>query len=124
MVIFMALSIFKIVVTATTTAKPTVENFFYKTTAAVTGSTLTIDDTSFVDDAGDPVGAGGITLAAADNGYYTLLVNGVPMETGSYAVTADDVVITIDAAEDLDLAAGTPIVLMVTNFAPESTITG
>jgi hypothetical protein len=119
----MPTEVFKVVVSAstTTTARPNVSRFFFKTTAEVPGKTLTINDTQFFDDNGDPVGAGGIVTAATNNGYYNLFVNGIAMQEDTYTVSTTSVVITTD--ENMGLAQNTPIVLVVTNFDPESTTT-
>jgi len=119
----MPTEVFKVVVSAstTTTARPNVSRFFFKTTTAVPGKTLTINDTQFVDDNGDPVGAGGIVTATTNNGYYNLFVNGIAMQEDTYTVSTTSVVITTD--EDMGLVANTPIILVVTNFDPESTTT-
>ncbi|QUH27044.1 DUF4183 domain-containing protein [Serpentinicella alkaliphila] len=116
----MPASLFKLVIDAqtTTTTKPNVQRFFYQlNTGDVDNGTLTIVAASFVDDSGDAVVT--IPTAVADNGYYMLLINGVLQQEGLYTVTENNVVVT-DAT---GIPENAPIVLVVTNFDPESDTT-
>jgi hypothetical protein len=70
--------------------------------------------TAFVDDQGDAVTT--ITLAATDNGYYLLFINGVLQQDSLYTVSANNVVV-----QDADtIPEDAPITLSVINFAPDA----
>ena len=118
----MATKLFKLVIDAVTTTdidiNPEVEKYFYELSETErSGSTVTIPSTLFTDSEGVDV-TGNLTTAAANNGYYLLFINGVLQQSSLYTVSVDgsEVVIT-DAASIL---GGTPITLVVTNFAPDS----
>lgn len=116
----MPASLFKLVMHAetTTTSKPEVQRFFYQiNTEDLEDDTLTIEAASFVDDSGDAVVT--LPIATPDNGYFLLFVNGVLQQEGLYTVTESNVTIT-DATQVTENA---PVVLVVTNFNPESETT-
>ena len=123
----MALEILKLAINAATTVltNPDVQKFFYVVDTPVTGpSTLTINAEDFMDD----TGATGVTLPALsdENSYLIVYVNGVqvmqdlvtynPGGTGTGSL-----VITVP--EDSDIIANSPVVLVVTNFAPTAQTT-
>jgi hypothetical protein len=115
----MPATLFKLVISATATTdvttKPDVQRFFYNFDPAhLSGNTLTIPADAFVDDAGDAVTS--LTTMATDNGYYLLFINGVLQQETLYTVSDTQVVVN-DAST---LEDGVPIVLVVTNFAPEA----
>lgn len=119
----MATQLFKIVVDANTTSdieiSPEITQYFYPFASAdLTDTVLTIPATKFIDDAGDLV-TGNLTIAAPDNGYYLLFINGVLQQSDLYEVDVNGAnVVVQDAATIL---AGSPITLIVTNFDPTST---
>lgn len=123
----MALEILKLAINTATTVltNPDVQKFFYVVDTPVTGaSTLTINAEDFMDD----TGATGVTLPALsdENSYLIVYVNGVqvmqdlvtynPGGTGTGSL-----VITVP--ENSDIIANTPVVLVVTNFAPTAQTT-
>ena len=118
----MATQLFKLVIDATTTTSteinPDVDKYFYQLAETErTGDTVTIPATLFTDADGN-IMTGNLTTAVVGNGYYLLFINGVLQQSSLYTVAADgsDLVIT-DAATIL---VGTPITLVVNNFAPDS----
>lgn len=127
----MALQLIKLLVTAssTTTTKPTVQRFYHITNDTTEpGQTLTIEADEFFDDNGAEVQS--LPELSTDNSYYNVYVNGVLQVKGlsTYTPTttepAEDgsLVITV-TAESEELRAGTPIVLEVVNYAPETVTT-
>jgi len=112
-------TLFKLAITAETATsvltKPDVKRYFYTFDPQhLDQGTLTIPANAFVDDQGDPVSS--ITLVTQNNGYYSLFINGVLQQESLYTVSANDVVVT-DAST---IQNDTPIILVVTNFAPEA----
>ena len=80
----MAVTLFKLAITAdtttTVTTKPDVKRYFYILNQDhITDDVLTIPANAFVDDAGDTVDE--ITEITPDNGYYMLFINGVLQQT-------------------------------------------
>ena len=118
----MATKLFKLVIdaetTTTTDVNPEIEKYFYELNEDErTGSTITIPSTLFTDDEGNSV-VGNLTTADADNGYYLLFINGVLQQSSLYTVAADGSEVEItDAAT---VAVGSPITLIVNNFAATS----
>lgn len=119
----MATSLLKLTMTAsapTTTANPTVKRFFYTSTGLTGAATYTIDDTSWLDDSGTALLAGGLTPVTSNNGFAQLFINGVLQEGDVLSdLTTTAVEITFGAATDIE--SGKIIVLAVTNFAPTTT---
>ncbi len=122
----MSLSLLKIAIAMTasqptTTAYPTVKNFFHIVpSGGLSGTSFTIDDEDWTDDDGDPVAVGGLTTVTSNNGYAQLMINGAVQEAGVLAtLSADEVVITFTGATTID--ENELIVLTVTNFAPITT---
>lgn len=121
----MATSLLKLTMTAskpTTTAKPTVSNFFnVAPTGGYTGAaTYTINDINWIDDSGTAVAAGGLVTATTNNGYYSIYINGQLQEDGIITtVSATAVTITFGATTTIE--EGKIIALAVTNFAPDTT---
>ncbi len=122
----MALSLLKIAITMTasqptTTAYPTVKNFFHIVPAGGYSNTvITIDDEDWIDDTGTAVAVGGLTPVTTNNGYAQLMINGAVQEAGVLTtLSVDEVVITFTASTTID--ADELIVLTVTNFAPVTT---
>ncbi len=120
---FMAVQLFKLVMsgTTTTTAKPTVYRYISKTTAAVTTTSLFVPRTKFVDDLGNVPAA--LQTATANNGYYLLFINGELQQSGLFTVGSAGTGITIAATSGITLPISAPITLATTNFAPSSTTT-
>ncbi|WP_019152680.1 DUF4183 domain-containing protein [Robertmurraya massiliosenegalensis] len=123
----MPLQIMKLAITADSTIGtfPTVERFFNEAEAQVVGEgTLTIA----VDDFWTDTGADATTLPelVADNSYINVYVNGVLQMDDLIAYTpggtgVGQLVISVPA--DSTIEASSPIVLVVTNFAPTSDTT-
>jgi len=123
----MSLRIYKIAVSvdAATAVTPTVERFFYQATATTTGAdTLTI----IVEDFFTDTGAAATTLPAlaTGNSYINVYVNGVLEMADLFAYTAGgtgvgQLVITVPV--DSDILINSPIVLEVTNFVPDTSVT-
>lgn len=116
----MAVTLYKLVMSAVTETHthPEISRFFYLLDPDdVAAGVLTVPAASFADDAGDPASA--LVLAAEDDGFYQLYVNGTLQQPGLYTVTEENV--TVNQAEDIPDNA--PIILVVTNFAPTSDTT-
>lgn len=122
---FMPLQIMKLAIAAATTvtASPTVSRFFYAATATTTGAaTLTIDAADFFGDTGGAATA--LPALATDNSYYNVYINGVLQMAGlsTYmpgATGVGSLAITVPAGSSI--LTGSPVVLEVVNFAPDST---
>ena len=120
----MPLQIMKLAIAATTTvtASPTVSRFFYAATATTTGAaTLTIDAADFFGDTGGAATA--LPALATDNSYYNVYINGVLQMDGLSIYTpgatgVGSLAITVPAGSSI--LTGSPIVLEVVNFAPDS----
>lgn len=120
----MALQLLKIVMSAsqpTTTLTPTAKNFFYQVPpGGLTDTTFTIPDTSWIDDDGNPVQAGGLETVSTDNGYAQIIINGQIQEQGILtSLTDTEVVLTFPTSTTIEEDKW--IVLTVTNFAPVTT---
>jgi len=124
----MALQLYKILATATTTTniEPTVERFFYITVSdTASNATLTIDADNFVDD----TGVVGVTLPelTAGNSYYRVYINGVLQQNGNSVYTPGGSGVGKlefnNPATGGTIYTGTVVVLEVTTFAPDSTTT-
>ncbi|WP_406866969.1 DUF4183 domain-containing protein [Priestia megaterium] len=121
----MPLQIMKLAIAATTTvtASPTVSRFFYTATATTTGAaTLTIDAADFFGDTGGAATA--LPVLATDNSYYNVYINGVLQMAGISTYTpgatgVGSLAITVPAGSSV--LTGSPIVMEVVNFAPDST---
>ncbi|OPJ56233.1 DUF4183 domain-containing protein [Alkalithermobacter paradoxus] len=121
----MATELFKLKVYAETTtdtnANPEVVKYFYTLSESeIQGSTITIPATEFVDDDGNPVTENLLTVNE-NNGYYLLFINGVLQQSSLYTVSTDGSNVVITEGDTVPI--GAPIVLVVNNFAPESTST-
>ncbi len=121
----MPTSLLKLTMTAsqpTTTAQPTALKFFNTApTGGYTGAaTYTIDDVDWIDDSGTAVAAGGLTPAAANNGYYLLFINGA-LQEGNVVTSVTATAVTITFAASTTIEEGKIIALVVTNFDPETT---
>lgn len=108
--------LFKLAITAetitTVTTEPDVKRYFYNlNTDDVDEGVLTIPAGSFVDDQDNPVDT--ITEITPGNGFYLLFINGVLQQSDLYTVSSTEVVVQ-DAST---IEPGSPIVLVVTNFA-------
>ena len=117
----------KLAITGNTTVDivPTVERFFNEAASTVTGAgTLTIS----VDDFWTDTGADATTLPAlaTDNSYFDVYVNGVLQMEDLLAYTpggtgVGQLTITVPAGSTIE--QNSPIVLVITNFAPTSDTT-
>ncbi|PEP89052.1 DUF4183 domain-containing protein [Bacillus toyonensis] len=124
----MALQLMKLSVSASTstTIDPVDSRFFYVTTAPTTaGNTLTIDAASFFQDDGSAVTT--LPSLAANNSYFNVYVNGVLQMEGISAYTpgatgVGSLAITVPAGAD-DILSGTPVILEMVQFTPNSTTT-
>lgn len=116
-------TLFKLAISAdvqtSITTKPAVAKYFYLFDEEDLNQDgdLVIPAGAFVDDQGQEVE--NITLVTPDNGYYLLFINGVLQQDSLYSVTANNV--TVLDGEDIEPES--PIVLVVTNFAPEASTT-
>ena len=121
----MPLKIMKLAITGTTSVSvdPTVERFFNEVAAQVVGAgTITIP----VEDFWTDTGADATTLPAlaTDNSYFNVYINGVlQMESLSTytpgGTGTGQLVITVPAGSTVE--ANSPVVLVVTNYAPDAT---
>ena len=121
----MATSLLRIIMTAsqpTTTVNAAAINFFNPApVGGYTGSaSYVIDDVDWIDDSGNPVAAGGLIPAAADNGYYQLFING-QLQEGDVVTSVTTTAVTITFGEVTTIEEGKIISLVVTNFAPDTT---
>lgn len=123
----MALQIMKLAITSSSTVNtvPTVERFFNTAASTVTGpGTLTIAVEDFFTDTGDA--ATTLPALATDNSYFDVYINGVLQMEGVSAYTSGgtgvgQLVITVPAGSTI--AQNSPVVLVVTNFAPTANTT-
>ena len=118
----MATQLFKLVIDADTTTdieiNPEVEKYFYELREDErTGDTVAIPDIQFIDDDGN-IMTGNLTTVTTGNGYYLLFINGVLQQSSLYTVSVDGSQVVITGASTI--LVGTPITLIVTNFAPIS----
>ncbi len=100
---------------------PTVSRFFHETTALIAAGTLTIPVDEFWTDTG--ADAAELPPIALDNGYINVYINGVLQMESLLAYTPGPVgtgqlAITIPARSTILI--GTPVVLVITNFTPDS----
>ncbi|KJS81121.1 MAG: hypothetical protein JM58_17825 [Peptococcaceae bacterium BICA1-8] len=121
----MPTQLFKLVIDAststTTDTNPAVQKYFYKLSAGHrAGGTTTVPSTSFSDDAGAAV-VSNLVTATADNGYYSLFVNGVLQQSSLFTVGANGSQVVITSTSTVPVSA--PITLAVNNFAPTSSST-
>ncbi|MGG3928366.1 DUF4183 domain-containing protein [Metabacillus fastidiosus] len=122
----MPLKIMKLAVTAggVTSLTPTVERFFHEAAATVTGAgTLTINVEDFWTDTG--ADAAVLPALAANNSYFNAYVNGVLQMNDLLVYTPGGtgvgrLEITVPAGSTIE--ADSPIVLIVTNFVPSTTV--
>lgn len=77
-------------------------------------TTTTIPDTSFVDDAGNPVTASGLLLPSS-GGYINVYVNGLLQESSLSTWTATSLVLATAS-----ILVGTPVVVEVHNYSGTS----
>ncbi|WP_372631680.1 DUF4183 domain-containing protein [Cohnella sp.] len=124
----MALTIFNIAVTveatAETTSNPAVSKYFYVVPAPVTvtnAAPLVLAATSFFTDSG--VAAAAFEAVAANNGYSTVYVNGVPQMADLITLSTTTLTLTPEDGETVELDINTPIVLEIVNLDPETTVT-
>lgn len=117
----MATKLFKLKIDATTTtdvtANPAVDLYFYEVDDAHRDNdNLVIPSTAFTDGQGNDV-IGNLTLA--DDGYYSLFINGVQQQNTLFEVEATGASLTIFQATTIPV--GAPIIFIVTNFEPTAT---
>lgn len=118
----MSLQILKLAINATTNINtvPTVQKFFYKTSTDLVGETvLTIETGDFWDDTGATPTE--LPELAVDNSFITVYVNGVQVMQDLLSYTPGDsttgeLSITVPAGSQI--IANSPVILVVTNFAP------
>lgn len=123
----MALQIMKLAITASSTVDtvPTVERFFNEAASTVTGpGTLTIAVEDFFTDTG--AAATTLPALATNNSYFDVYINGVKQMEDVSAYTAGgtgvgQLVITVPAGSTIE--QNSPVVLVITNFAPTSNTT-
>lgn len=118
----MAAQLFKLVINADTTTdtdiNPEIERYFYNLREDErTEGTVTIPAAQFLDDENEAV-VGALTTASEDNGYYLLFINGVLQQSDLFTVEEDGSEVEITDASTIEV--GTPIILVVNNFAPTS----
>ena len=114
----MAVQLFKLVMSAqtNTNAVPTAYNYFHAMSATVTTTELFVPNGGFFKNNGSA--ASTIVLESANNGYYSLFINGVLQQTALYTVAASG--LTVSHTPALAYKASEPITLTVTNFVPTS----
>jgi hypothetical protein len=114
----------KLAITASSTVDtvPTVERFFNEVASTVTGpGTLTIAVEDFFTDTG--AAATTLPALATNNSYFDVYINGVlqMVDVSTYTAGGTGVgqlVITVPAGSTIE--QNSPVVLVVTNFAPTS----
>ncbi len=124
----MALQLMKLLVTATTTteADPADTRFFYTTTAPIAaGATLTIDAADFLQDDGTALVS--LPVLELNNSYFNVFVNAVLQMEGISTYTdgatgVGSLAIAVPAGGS-GIPTGTPVVLEVVNFTPDSNTT-
>lgn len=121
----MALQLFRLVLsgTTTTTAKPTITNYWHKPATQITSGAYTITKANWLNSNNSAPTT--LVNATTSNGYYLLNIDGVLQTTNLItAITSNLVTITVPAGGVIRASA--PISLTVTNFAPSSatTVTG
>lgn len=128
----MPLKIMKLAITADAdiTTSPTVSRFFYELeTAAEEDTTVTIAGDAFWDDTGADIDF--LPVLEEGNSYFQVYINGVLQLQTLLAYTAGEVdeAEVIDAGQlaitvppDSTIPAGSPIVLVVTNYTPAAEI--
>ncbi|WP_330219531.1 DUF4183 domain-containing protein [Peribacillus muralis] len=120
------LKIMKLAIAATSliTVNPLITRLFYEVPATSDGpTTLTIDAASFMTDTGGPATV--LPVLNAENSSYEVFINGVLQmeDISTYTPGATGVgrlVLTIP--DDSSVLAGSPVVLVVTNYAPTSDV--
>ena len=123
----MALELLKLAINASTSivTSPNVQKFFYVVDGDITGEdTLIIDAANFMDD----TGATGVTLPelATDDSYFIVYVNGVQVMQSLLTYTpggANEGSLDINVPAGSDVTDKSPVVLVVTNFAPTAQTT-
>ena len=121
----MPLKIMKLAITGTTTVivNPTVERFFNEVSTQVVGAgTITIPVEAFWTDTG--ADATTLPALATDNSYFNVYINGVLQMESLLTYTpggagTGQLVINVPAGSTVE--ANSPIVLVVTNYTPDST---
>ncbi|PKG23065.1 DUF4183 domain-containing protein [Niallia nealsonii] len=122
----MPLKIMKLAITATaeTVTAPTVSRFFYEVGATVIGeAVLTIDAADFVNDTGGAVTS--LPELTANNSYIEVYVNGVLQMEGLLTYTPGATgtgQLVIDVPNGSTIEANSPVVLVVANFAPTTSV--
>ncbi len=112
----------KIEVDTSTEIEPTDNRFFYITTTQIDPEeTLTIDAEDFFDDTGNEVTE--LPILIENNHFYNVFINGVLQMKGISTYTAgEEGSLVIEVPEnDKAILAGTPVVLEIVNYNPEST---
>lgn len=120
------LKIMKLAIAATSVinVNPLITRLFYEATATSTGpTTLSIDPASFFSDTGDPATV--LPALSAENSSYEVFINGVLQmeDLTTYTPGATGVgSLVITVPDGSSILAGSPIVLVVTNYAPTSDV--
>ncbi|MGE6376750.1 DUF4183 domain-containing protein [Peribacillus muralis] len=120
------LKIMKLAIEATSliSVNPLITRLFYEVPAALEGPTeLSIDPASFWTDTGGPATV--LPVLSAENSSYEVFINGVLQmeDISTYTAGATGVgslVLTIP--DGSSVLAGSPVVLVVTNYAPTSDV--
>ena len=106
----------------TVDTNPAVERFFYEVAGTVVGEgTITISVADFWDDTG--AAATALPVLTTDNSYFTVYINGVLQMQSLLSYTpggtgTGQLVITVPAGSTV--TADSPVVLVVTNYAPDA----
>lgn len=125
----MPLKIMKLAITAdaTITTDPTVSRFFYELdTPAGEDTIVTIAGDTFWDDTGADIEF--LPVLETDNSYFQVYINGVLQLQSLLAYTAGDAAeeesgqLAITVPVGSTIPAGSPIVLVVTNYTPTADI--
>lgn len=120
------LKIMKLAIAATSVinVNPLVTRLFYEVPAASTDpTTLSIDPASFFSDTGDPATV--LPVLSTENSSYEVFINGVLQmeDLTTYTPGATGVgSLVITVPDGSSFLAGSPIVLVVTNYAPTSDV--
>ncbi|WDV47442.1 DUF4183 domain-containing protein [Clostridiaceae bacterium M8S5] len=102
-----------------TTVDPQIARYFYNLVPSdIVSGTITIPSTSFTDDCGNAV-TSNLTTISPNGGYYLLIVDSVVRQSGLFTVATTGSSVVITQAKSVPI--GSPITLLVNNFAPVST---
>jgi hypothetical protein len=120
----MSLKIIKLSVTTETkfSISPAINRYFFETTTPIlSGTTLKIDASNFVDDTGVEVVM--FPPLNLNNSYFNVYINGVLQMDGNFAYTAGENGVgnlLVSVPEGSEIQEHVPIILEIVNFDPFS----